>query len=687
MMIVNPQIGRADALNFEIESDLTAGRLDEANRKLDEYGRILKDAAYYSFRMNEAVIRGDLEGAAHTGNEAIARFPYSHMLHYNLGVVLQAMQYFEKSVVHLTYAVKYAEADEDREAAKQELGKTLAAINQHQGKGQFDRWMNECKGLLQEGDERSYPIDRHGKSVVRQIHGRGTEEERLANLYRTTLAADLNANTRYHFAVETYKGRSSDGDIVVRLQGTSVVPVSLLDPYTELLMEHNGETFRFVEGQLKINHYYYFRFDGAGELRIRSSKTIFVGSPILTDQQIPNTPKLVLNVFIDGLAYETIRERGIGNVMPNCRAFFETGLTAANCYSTGEWTLPAVAGIFTGKYTNNHGLFHPDYHYPLEESHTLMQEYFRRAGYFTAQFSNNWRVTPNHGYYKGFDRSVYQNLFGGLNADEIVMEVVNHIETFQGRSNFVWMCLEDLHHVPDEVELNLSSQVSTDMRYRVREREKGPTTVLTSYDKNKTERYIQELKRIDFHLGVLFDYVNKRYKPEDYLVVLYSDHGQSFLEEEQYVLSEKRRKVPFMMAGRAVPKLHTDELIETVDILPILLHHCGIALPDDIDGLLPTWLEGEGRTFAFTESLHPGQTYKAAITDAAHTFRFQTQDIVNREGTVSLFKYDVKLINKVTLEEETDLYPDKVRFYEHQIFRHVMHRHKPAKEAEAHARF
>jgi len=683
MLMKNTQLERAAALSEQIEKALTEGRYNEAGAHLDEYAGIVQDAAWYSLKMNEAFQLHNLDEAVRLGYEALVRLPYHSMLHYNLGVILQVKQEYESSATHLTYATKYAVRSEDVEAAKQELGRTLAAINENQGKQRFDYWMGRCKSLLAEQDERSYPIDRAGRSVVRQILGSGTQDERMANLYRTTLASDVNANTRLQYAVETYKGREcKEGTASIFLRRTSVVPISLLKPDTELVMEHGSETYRFQPGDLKHNHYYYFRFDGSGELNIRSSNNIFVGTPIPLEEEQLNAgkPKLVLNIFIDGLAFETLRKRGLADTMPNCLAFFKEGLIATNCYSTGEWTLPAVASIFTGKYTNNHGLFHPDYHYPLEERNKLMQEFYQESGYFTAQFSNNWRVTPNHGYYKGFDRSVYQNLFGGMNADEIVMEVIQHIETFRKRDNFVWMCLEDLHHIPDEVELNLGSQVNTDMRYREREREKGPTTVLTSYDRNKSERYVQEIKRIDFNLGILFDYLSKRYEQHEYIVVLYSDHGQSFLEEESYVLSEKRRKVPFMMAGHQVPKLEDDNFMETVDILPILLKQSGIPIPGGIEGKLPVWASGEGRSFAFSESIHPDQTYKAAITDDTHMFRFNSLDNVSREGTFSLREYEVRLLNRQTQEDETGRCPDKVRFYENLVFDHVKHRNHAGNE-------
>ena len=70
---------------------------------------------------------------------------------------------------------------------------------------------------------------------------------------------------------------------------------------------------------------------------------------------------------------------------------------------------------------------------------------------------------------------------------------------------------------------------------------------------NKVFKYLQEIKRVDNILSILYDYILKNYSEDEFVLTLHSDHGQSFLEDEFNLLSDNRLKVPFMMRGKNVP--------------------------------------------------------------------------------------------------------------------------------------
>nr|WP_253944692.1 sulfatase-like hydrolase/transferase [Paenibacillus sp. NEAU-GSW1] len=386
----------------------------------------------------------------------------------------------------------------------------------------------------------------------------------------------------------------------------------------------------------------------------------------------PKTPKLVFKIFIDGLSYKFLEQKGLENVMPNAYAFFKEGFISKNSYATSEWTLPSKASINTGKYPTNHKLLHPNFTYNFEKYNKLMAEYFKEAGYFTTKICTNWRTTPTFGYYKGFDRILYQNFIGGMDCKEVIMEAIEHLEAFSGKNQFLSISLMDLHNVPDEIENNLYAQVNTDIFYRLNTQNKGETSVLTKYDENKIIKYYEEIKRVDIFLGVLFDYINKKYNSEEFLVVLHSDHGQTFLEKENSISHESRRKIPIMIKGKGIPSLMSDETIESIDILPIMLHQCGIKIPDNIDGKLPKCFGGESeRQFAFTQIIHPNQTYKVAISDDQHNFQFETEKKVGNDLTVCFENYTMMLLDKHTNRDEKDVYVEKLKFYEKVVFEHI----------------
>lgn len=666
------------SLGNEIEEALQNNNLEKAQSKIDEYDSYVQDANIVTLRSNYYYLKGEHDVAIKVLKGGLQRFPFNFELNFNLGIMYQVIEDYLESLYYYAYAIKYAESEEKEETALASFRNLVSFLAESFPKDMetFSRKIEECEVLLSENDDREFPLDRNKESVVRKVFGKGTNDEYLVNLYKAFGVQDINASTWLYFKTELFKGRESNGKIEIPLHEPSIIPVSFIEPDTTIEFHTSENTYSFPKGYIQHNKYNYFRFNEIGSVRIKSDKPVFIGNPIAL-QDKPKAKQLVLNIFVDGLSSKFIEMKDLETLMPNSHAFFKDGFISTNCYVNSEWTLPSVASMSTGKYTTNHRLFHPGFNYSFEKYSKLVQEYFKEAGYFTAQICNNWRVTPTYGYYKGYDRILYHNAMGGMDCRDVIAETIEHLETFKEKNNFLWFCLSDLHNVPDEIEDNVIGQVNTDIRYRVSKNKKGPTTVLTTFDEHKAERYYQEAKRLDVYLGVLFDYINKNYNKEDVLVILNSDHGQSFLEEDEFILHESRIKVPLMISGKNVPHVVSDEIIEAVDILPIMLNLCGIHMEtaEEIDGQLPVCFGGnEERVFAYTEAIHPDQTYKAVITDKDHIFRFETIENVGNDGSVSLEDYTVALLNKWTKDDETSLYDHKVRQYEEVVYEHIKNR-------------
>jgi arylsulfatase A-like enzyme len=137
--------------------------------------------------------------------------------------------------------------------------------------------------------------------------------------------------------------------------------------------------------------------------------------------------------------------------MPNTYEFFHNGYINHNCRANGEWTLPSLMSMCTGKYTTNHYVFHTDAPHQGEQINKMIQEYFEEAGYMTGRICPNWRGTPSYGYFKGINRFVYAPMLNRMFCEEVATETLEHIETFKDFNNYVWMTMEDLHAVADGV--------------------------------------------------------------------------------------------------------------------------------------------------------------------------------------------------------------------------------------------
>ncbi|MEK4457882.1 sulfatase-like hydrolase/transferase [Paenibacillus sp. FSL R10-2748] len=670
---IQQRIEKLKNLNHTIRVSFDNNNPSTLEEGINKYIEITEDANLISLKSNYFFQKGDYEQATKTLEEGIKLYPFNFDINLNLGIVYEMQSLFTDSFHRYLSAFKYASTVEKQELAETYINRmNLLLIETYQThQAELFQIIEEGKRFLGETDYRLFPIDHNRLSTIRRPQATGTSDEYMTNFYKSYNNADIDEINRHYHMTETLKGRICNSEQQIALEGQTLLPVSPLEEDTMLNFNLNGKDYPFSSKDLPYNQYNYLRFNESGLLKITMNKPIFIGTPIPL-QKVAKKKRLIFNIFVDGLSFDFIQKHDFKSIMPYTHAYFQKGFTSTSCYATSEWTFPSVASMFTGKYTTSHGLFHPDFNHAFAENNKMMQEHFKEAGYLTSQIGGDWRVTPAHGYHKGFDRILYQNFMGGMDCKQVITESIEHLETFKERNNFVWISLADVHHVPDEIDCNLMTQAQTDISKRVKINKKGSTTVLTPYDINKHEKYILEIKRIDFYLNLLYTYFDQHFQNEEILVLFHSDHGQSFLEDEPFLLHESRRKVPFMIRGGDVPVGESDEFMELIDILPTLLHYSDLSAPEDIDGHLPASLGGEeARKFAFTEAIHPNQTYKAAITDETHIFRFENGQPIQNDGLVDLNEYKVQLINKETSSNETDVFPDKVDHYEEVVWKHI----------------
>ncbi len=670
---VNNALKELRMLKQHIIELLQNNDLRSAEEKINEYSQYHKNTDYYILKATYLFQLGDYKQTLDVLEEAFTNHPYSFEISFNMGIILETIGKGEESIQHYSYAAKRTKNPGEYDACIENIQRVISNIQSDSSVSDeyISNLVNRCNQILNEADGRSYPIDGSGESMVRKVMNKGSQEEFMINMYKLPLIADIGPENRLYHKTELVKGKEVEGETAISLNSPSIVPVSLIKADSKLQIFQNDKEFEFTNSNLPYNRFHYLFFNEPGILSIKSTGKVFIGKPISKETK-PDHPKLVLKIFIDGLSYKFLEQHGLQKVMPNTYQFFNEGFIGKNCYATSEWTLPSKASINTGKYSTSHKLLHPDLVYHFEKYNKMMSEYFSETGYYTSKICTNWRTTPGFGYYKGFDRVLYQNFMGGMDCKEVVMEAIEHIEAFKDGNNFLSISIMDLHNVPDEIENNLVVQADTEVSYRVSTNNKGETSVLTKFDTHKILKYYKEIQRVDLFLNVLYDHINKKYGKDEVVVLLHSDHGQTFLEEDHSITHESRRKVPLLMRGKNVPNMVSEELIETVDMLPMMLKACDIALPVSIDGQLPESFGGEQkRDYAITHVIHPNQTYKAAITDCDHIFRFESKAEVQYDLSLNVDDYQVKLLNKYSGHDESDLHQEKINHYVEVIFDHI----------------
>lgn len=605
----------------------------------------IKNAFYFIAKANYLYLTGDVFKSKEVLEDIFEKFPNSYDIHYNLALMFDATEEYEKAILTFARAFKVAGNQEDRELALNHLNQLLNKISKNTNLN-IESISKEAQSIIEETDDRWYPINRKGKSVVREVILNNEGEEYFTNLYRVMGNVNNVDNiSRYFTKTELIPGHLNK-KIDFKISGKSIIPVSFKEEMVNVKVKAPNKDYDFDSNSLALNRFNYLVFDEPGKYTVEGSKDIFVGNPWPLKTEKSKKP-LIINLFIDGFAYTEIKDR-IKELMPNTYNFFNNGYISQATYTTGEWTYPSMSSMLTGKTSLKHGRYHGTNLYNFTKFNNIFFQDFKRAGYMTSHITGNWRMTPTFGYLEGVDRTLFQNSVGGFHVGEIVSEIIEQIETFKDSNQFIWAGIMDLHDVPDEVHNDLYSQslVQADTRQKSNI---ASTSVLSKYDVNKILRYEAEIRRIDLHLANLYDYIQRNYKYEDYLISIVSDHGQGFLSKEEFLLNEPRRNVVFMMTGGGVPSILDNKVNSIIDIVPTIASIAGVDL-NPCEGKVIAAISGKERDFAITETIHPNQPYRVAITDSKYIFRFETQDNLDENCHIDLEFFDAKLLDKYTME-------------------------------------
>jgi arylsulfatase A-like enzyme len=136
----------------------------------------------------------------------------------------------------------------------------------------------------------------------------------------------------------------------------------------------------------------------------------FSGTAAAASAARPNILLIVLDTVradhLDLFGYER-------QTMPNLRRFaLKEAQSYTRTYSTGSWTLPSHASMFTGLYPSAHGGHYPfvsdknpEYlAYSIREDVPTLAEFLSRAGYQTAGIAANFGMLSQFGFQRGFQQ-------------------------------------------------------------------------------------------------------------------------------------------------------------------------------------------------------------------------------------------------------------------------------------------
>ena len=182
----------------------------------------------------------------------------------------------------------------------------------------------------------------------------------FSQFYGNEFVTDVTVGKRAYvnYTSEILTGEICSGETDLHVWSKSVLPISMVNKKTDAckasidIIINDSERHRL--SGLKQNSFHYLPVSAETDLTITSKNDYILGEPIPTEQKEINTKKkLVLSIFIDGLASKVFENVAFEKLMPNTCKYFSNGSLFFNGYANGNWTLPSVGSLFSGRYPIN----------------------------------------------------------------------------------------------------------------------------------------------------------------------------------------------------------------------------------------------------------------------------------------------------------------------------------------------
>jgi hypothetical protein len=501
-----------------------------------------------------------------------------------------------------------------------------------------------------------------------------------AQYYEEAFLIDsIKITENYKYKVEIYKAKLYNKFKIIKLKfiEESLLPISFLDNNflnSNLFIKDNSIDIyvnnkkHILEGLIQ-NRYHKLIFNKGDHCTIKTNKNILVGKPISLVQNITHKKKFILTIFIDAFSASLFEKYPLEELAPNTYNFFSKGVIFDKCYSNAEFTTTSLSSMSTGKYVHKNNFYHPRIRQTIGTTQKMINQYFKDEDYFTQLISGNYGQNPSQGYCQGYDRTIYKN---SLKHQEVIYELIDSFRVFKNRDIFTWLSIFDVHHPLNELpSFSACRDIKLDGHNYARDADAKMTkTTFRTYCPKTTERHIAEIKKIDYHLKFLYDFIENNFNDDNMLISFVSDHAASFVidsKKKGSLLRKEKTNVPFMIRGTSYKNIRSSEVIENVDILPTILNSCNIQYNENhIDGKIPKVLGGKGKDYIFTESIYPGQTYKASIKDDKYECFLEGKALMKDDGKINLkkYKFEIECIltgNKITDNNIINSYKNKFK--------------------------
>jgi arylsulfatase A-like enzyme len=331
------------------------------------------------------------------------------------------------------------------------------------------------------------------------------------------------------------------------------------------------------------------------------------GAPMLvTASQPPPGPPVFL-ISCDTFRADHLSLHGYSRpTTPRLEALAQDAVVFEQAVTNESWTLTAHMSMLTGRHAVHHGMT-PSHNLPADIP--TLAEILRERGYAGAgHVGHEWWLLPWRGYGRGFSE------YGTPNLYRDVFTVHEDMRAFLARVGVPGV-FGFLHNYDAHSRIgNVAPYGADDPRFTAFSGALGDappfrrpglplaraTDFLAGHNNgllrvSPEERtylialYDDAIQKVDHAVGEFLDHLKARGLYEDALIIVTSDHGESFDEHGRYLhgeVNEACLRIPLLVKwpGNAHAGLRFGGMVEQMDIFPTVLEAAGIPVPEAVEG-------------------------------------------------------------------------------------------------------
>jgi arylsulfatase A-like enzyme len=314
-------------------------------------------------------------------------------------------------------------------------------------------------------------------------------------------------------------------------------------------------------------------------------------------------PRTVVLISIDTLRPERLGVYGnAADVSPRIDALAQDAVVFDQALALSPWTLPSHMTMLTGLDPVAHGV--RKLGGVLSERVTTLAEALKAAGFRTAAFTDGGLVHHSSGMGQGFeiyrDKRNPETMVNGF--ARLLPEALDWMRSTRHEDSFVFIHTFDVHSPYQEGDSAVIEQ------FHSRPALPGPDDYLLhrfGFQYWQVNQRISEYGRMsemlrdydagvheaDTGVGQILDLLAETHRLDNALVLILSDHGESFGDHHIHVghglaLTDDEIRIPLVVRfpGREGAGQRFDTLVDLSDVAPTALDVMGVTLPPEMQG-------------------------------------------------------------------------------------------------------